>query len=86
MTLAKANREIALEVLVSLLKNTARGLYGTANYCGFASLTPEDEEFVYSRIFQCSSCGYWCDISDEYDNNVCVDCHQEEVEESGDEE
>lgn len=66
---------------VTLAREAAERLAGT---CGsVADLGPEfeaaqnDMEFcaeLDSLVFECSCCGWWCEIGEEADYRTCIDC------------
>ncbi len=31
---------------------------------------------VRQQMFSCEGCGWWCDASEEYDNDICEDCSE----------
>ena len=37
-------------------------------------------EDVRQQMFSCESCGWWCDASEEYENDTCDDCSEENEE------
>lgn len=41
-------------------------------------LSYEDLEAIDSEIFCCETCGWWWEISECADENVCLECHEEE--------
>ncbi len=34
-------------------------------------------EDVRQQMFSCEGCGWWCDASEEWDNDICEDCSEE---------
>jgi hypothetical protein len=42
------------------------------------SLTDADYNYVYDQIFQCGSCNWWCDASEEVDDGICKECWEDE--------
>ena len=47
-------------------------------------LTEQDTDKIDSEIFLCSTCGWWCEISemklDSSDEQICGDCCEEDYE------
>ena len=46
-------------------------------------LTTEDHAHIDQEIFNCACCNWWCEQSeanesDEYGDDICNDCHEEE--------
>lgn len=45
-------------------------------------LTLDDHYFIDNEIFECSQCGWWCEISEESgvdeDEMICNNCAEEE--------
>lgn len=44
-------------------------------------LTPDDHEHIDQEIFECTQCGWWCEVSESNDKdgeNVCNDCNDED--------
>ena len=43
-------------------------------------LSPENCDQIDNEIFLCTGCGWWCEVSEmseEDDEQVCVECHNE---------
>jgi anaerobic selenocysteine-containing dehydrogenase len=41
-------------------------------------LTSDDHQTIDQEVFQCTTCGWWCEISDNVDSEsgemICTDC------------
>ena len=46
--------------------------------------TPEECDDTYflsalnEQTFQCDNCGWWCDIEEHHEGDLCDDCHDEQ--------
>lgn len=71
------------------IQEIVEALQGTANTIDevlpegmdWSDLTAEDHAYIDQEIFNCATCGWWYEISEQSDNedeNTCIDCHEDE--------
>jgi len=62
------------------IKTVIADLRGTCNTIDLDDFTYEELEQLDTEIFECSVCGWWCDIEEECGDgtsNICTDCKNE---------
>lgn len=78
MNKSVSRREL-LNELIQDLKGTAQCADSVAWEMGLGELTIEDWLYIETEIFQCTGCGWWCELCEghysELDNEyLCDDC------------
>ena len=55
-------------------------LKGTCNTINLDEFTVEELEELDEEIFECNTCGWWCDIDEEVGEGtqlICQECNEE---------
>lgn len=73
--------DIDLDELINSLRGSSDSLDNALNRLfdkEFDSMSIDDSLYLDSQIFQCETCGWWCDICEmsenENDDWICEDC------------
>lgn len=45
-------------------------------------LTTGELQIIYDRLFFCTSCEFWCNIEEQYDEDICIECYEKEDEDN----
>jgi hypothetical protein len=74
-----ATREIMLEI-ASELQGTTRDLEDVLKEHGldFTTIPKEMLEILDDQVKLCDQCGWWDDVSEFDDNNICENCREDE--------
>ena len=65
---------------MSRIQEVIYELRGSSNTIDLDDFTVEELEELDEAIFECSRCGWWCDIEEEVGNStqlVCKECKKE---------
>lgn len=78
------NNGIDIEQVIEDLTGSCDSLHSVLNSYGFTDDDMTSEKYLRldEEIFCCDSCGWWCEINEEHENDngdrVCDDCHEDE--------
>jgi hypothetical protein len=78
-----------IEYLQGTCKTLQEGIQDNYPEMDESELKPDDLEELDNEIFNCTFCGWWCEIfecNDRSNEQVCDDCVDEEQEERDEEE
>ena len=52
-------------------------LNGTCDYVDLDEWSSEDLQVLDEQIFQCDTCGWWCEVGEESEEpSICNDCNE----------
>ena len=76
----KPSKQEAIDKLIANLEGTAQNLDQLAPDYDLDPTDPEVTEAIDAAIFECSSCGWWFERSDESVScpGSCHDCHPDD--------
>lgn len=74
--------KVNINTLVEELQGSCGTLQGACETQGFDydDLTADDCLQIDNEIFECTTCGWWCEVcemSEDQDGQVCVDCNND---------
>lgn len=69
-----------VDSIVGVLMGTCMHLLDGANIVLGEEVMPDDESvmMINESIFECEECGFWQDIGELFDNNICEECNEDE--------
>jgi len=72
--------EVALQNLISYLLGTCLSLSEACDQLDIVEedINPDQLEQIYSEIFCCETCSWWCEVSEQSeDEENCNDCFED---------
>lgn len=71
--------KVVILMLADRLKGTNKNAELVEMEMGIHPLSPEAQEYLESKVFQCPDCDYWFPVEEEIEGR-CQDCYEEELE------
>lgn len=62
---------------MSKIQEKINELLGTCKTLNIEDFSIEELSLLDEQIFLCDTCGWWCEVEEQSENNNCSDCEEE---------